>query len=121
MDESGRYDELFEKLLQNRRHLWGVSFQGESGHHLDRLTMTIRILEPAENYILNRLKKEGRGGVVTKIAENTYQYEVQVFDCNEMLPWIRTFTGRILSLECTSPSVVNRFYRDLQTMYHLYL
>ena len=121
MDESGRYDELFEKLLQNHRHLWGVSFQGESGHHLDRLTMTIQILEPAENYILNRLKKEGRGGVVTKIAENTYQYEIQVFDCNEMLPWIRTFTGRILSLECTSPSVVNRFYRDLQTMYHLYL
>lgn len=121
MDESGQYDELCEKLRRNRRYLWGVSFQGEAGHHLDRLTMTIQVMEPAENYILNRLRKEGRGGLVTKIGENTYRYEIQVFDCNEMLPWIRTFTGRILSLECTSPSVVKRFYRDLQTMYHLYL
>lgn len=120
-EETSLYDELYEKLIQNRQHLWGVSFQGRAGHRLDRLTMTIQIVMPAENYILNRLKTEGRGGTVTKTAENIYRYETEVFDCNEMLPWIRTFIGRILSLACTDKSVENRFYRDLQTMYHTYL
>lgn len=120
LGEAGEYDKLLETLNRNRPYLWGVSFQSEEGHHLDKLTMMLQVLEPAEQYIVERLKREGRGGIVTKIAPNIYRYEIQVFDCNEMLPWIRTFTGRILSLECTAKSVERRFYRDLQTMYHMY-
>lgn len=120
MEQSDQYDELSKKLSRNRQHLWGVSFQGRTGRHLDHLVMTLQILEPSENYILNRLKYEGRGGTVTKIARNTHQYEIEVFDCNEMLPWIRTFIGRILSLKCTDRSVEKRFYQDLKTMYYLY-
>lgn len=114
------YDRLTDTLDQNRKKLWGVSFQGEGAHHLDRLTMTIQALEPAEDYIVDRLKREGRGGTVTRIARNIYQYEIEVFDCNEMLPWIRTFIGRILDLKCTARSVEQRFYRDLQKMYEMY-
>jgi len=117
---SEKYDELLDTLNRNRRHLWGVSFQGPERHHLDRLTMTIHVREPDEDYIVHRLQNEGRGGTVTKIAENTYQYETEVFDCNEILPWVRTFIGRILSLECTSKSIEQRFYEDLQTMYQMY-
>lgn len=120
MEQSEEYDELIGKLNRNRRKLWGVSFQNEGKHYLDRLTMTIQILEPAENYILTRLRQEGRNGTVTKTAPNTYQYEVETFDCNELLPWIRTFIGRILSLECSDKSVERRFYRDLNAMYHSY-
>ena len=58
--------------------------------------------------------------MVTKLEQNVYQYEIEVFDCNEMLPWIRTFIGRILSLTCTDKSVEQLFYRDLQTMYRMY-
>ncbi len=82
--------------------------------------MTIQILEPDENYVLTRLKQEGRNGMITQTAPNTYQYEVETFDCNELLPWIRTFTGRILSLSCSDQSVERRFYEDLQTMYQMY-
>ena len=82
--------------------------------------MTIQALEPSEQYIVERLRREGRGGTVTRIERNVYQYEIEVFDCNEMLPWIRTFIGRILSLECTDKSVEHRFYRDLQTMCRMY-
>ena len=120
LDQSEAYEELLARLNRNRCHLWGVSFQGNARHHLDRLTMTIQALEPSEQYIVKRLKREGRGGTVTRIKRNVYQYEIEVFDCNEVLPWIRTFTGRILSLECTDKSVVQRFYRDLQTMCRMY-
>ena len=114
------YDELLTKLIRNHPRLWGVSFQGTERHHSDKITMTIRALEPTENYIADRLRREGRGGTVTKIARNTYQYEIEVFDCNEMLPWIRTFIGRILSFHCTAKSVENRFYADLHVMYRMY-
>lgn len=120
LEEADDYEELLAKLERNRPHLWGVSFQSEERHHLERLTMTIWALEPTENYIVERLKREGRGGTVTRTARNTYQYETEVFDCNEMLPWIRTFIGRILSLECTAKSVEQRFYKDLQDMYEMY-
>lgn len=120
LDPCPEYDELTEKLGRNRKFLWGVSFQGEEGHHLDKLTMTIQAIEPAENYIVDRLKREGRGGTVTRIGRNVYQYETEAFDCNEMLPWIRTFIGRILDLTCTAKSVEQRFYRDLQEMYEMY-
>lgn len=120
LEKAEDYEELLAKLERNRPHLWGVSFQSEERHHLDRLTMTIWALEPTENYIVERLKREGRGGTVTRSARNTYQYETEVFDCNEMLPWIRTFIGRILSLECTAKSVEQRFYKDLQAMYQMY-
>lgn len=114
------YEELLEKLDKNLRHLWGVSFEGPERRHLDRLTMTLQVQEPMEHYIIDRLEHEGRGGTVTRIAENTYRYETEVFDCNEMLPWVRTFTGRILSLECTAKSIEQRFYQDLQNMYQMY-
>ncbi len=120
LEKSEDYDELQAKLNVNRKKLWGVSFQGEEGHHLDTLSMTVQVMEPDEHFIVDRLKREGRGGTVTRIDENTYLYEVQVFDCNEMLPWLRTFTGRILSLKCSAESVEQRFYRDPQTMYRIY-
>ena len=120
LEKTEAYEELQTKLNRNRRQLWGLSFQGRERHHLDKLTMTIQVFEPKESYIVDRLRREGRGGTVTKTATNIYQYEIEVFDCNEMLPWIRTFIGRILSLECSAKSVERRFYEDLQTMYQMY-
>ncbi|MCM1258926.1 MAG: WYL domain-containing protein [Roseburia sp.] len=120
LETSNEYDIILDKLIQNRQKLWGVSFQSGSRNHLDKLTMTLEVKESAETYILDRLKREGRGGKVTRISKNIYQYEKEVFDCNEMLPWIRTFIGRILSLKCTDQLVEKRFYQDLQEMYRMY-
>lgn len=114
------YDNILSMLDRNRGQLWGVSFQGKGRRHLDRLTLTIQAIEPYENYIVERLRREGRGGTVTRIDQNIYQYETEVFDCNEMLPWLRTFIGRILSLKCTSKSLERRFYQDLYAMYRMY-
>lgn len=81
--------------------------------------MTLQIL-PEEHYIIERLQREGRGGTVTQIGKDVYQYQKETFDCNEMMPWVRTFIGRILSLKCTAKSIEQRFYQDLHTMYQIY-
>lgn len=117
---AAEYDILLEKLDRNRSLIWGVSFQNNGRRHTDTLTMTIQAADPEENYIVDRLKREGRGGTVTQTAPGVYTYETRVFDCNEMLPWLRTFTGRILSLTCSDPFVERLFFQDLQAMYQLY-
>ncbi len=118
--EAPGYNKLLQMLNRNQCYLWGVSFHSDSGRHLEKLAMTLHVIEPEEDYIIDRLKREGRGGTVTKTGADTYRYETEVFDCNEMLPWIRTFTGRILSLTCTDRLVEQRFYQDLQAMYQMY-
>ena len=114
------YPNLLKKLEKNKAHLWNVSFQVPHKSHLQTLTMYLQVHENREQYILTRLEQEGRGGTVTQEGQNLYKYQIQVFDCNEMLPWIRSFTGRIVSLECTDRSVEKRFYKDLESMYEKY-
>ena len=141
------YINIREKLENHKASAWGVSFQSApssctSGHPADRTTLhalnnrdfhlkgsgrriehvklTLHIREGAEAYILNRLRREGKGGVIRRTAPDTFTYEIDVFDANEMLPWIRTFIGRIVSVESDCPLLKERFQRDLLTTYRLY-
>ncbi len=134
-------------MEKHKASAWGVSFQsapssGTTGHPADYTTLhavngrdfhrkssgrriehvklTLHIREGAEAYILNRLRREGKGGVIRRTAPDTFTYEIDVFDANEMLPWIRTFIGRIVSVESDCPLLKERFQRDLLTMYRLY-
>ena len=61
-----------------------------------------------------------KGGMINRIAPDTYTYEKEVFDSNEMLPWIHTFIGRILDIECSSSRLKARFLGDMKAMYQLY-
>ena len=82
--------------------------------------MTLRIIEPQELFILKRLETEGRGGTVTRIADNTYTYEISVFDGNELMPWIKTFIGRIVSFESNNEYLQTKFQRDMKQMMRIY-
>ena len=73
-----------------------------------------------ESFVIERLYREKRNGTVTRIDENTWQFCTTVYDAQEMLPWIRTFTGRIGLLTCTDPEVTKRFYGDLEELYSIY-
>ena len=115
-----KYQELKEKLIQNYSLIWGVSFQSAKGLHSEKVILTLSIDEEKEDFILERLKREGKGGIITHIAPNTYTFEKEVFDSNEMLPWIRTFTGRIIDIQCDSKWLQHRFHQDMEKMYDLY-
>ena len=60
--------------------------------------MTINI-EEGEEFIINRLMREKRCGTVTRANESTVEFEADVYSAQEMMPWIRTFIGRIEKLE----------------------
>ena len=83
---------------------------------LKQVRLVLRIDEQGEPYVLDRLKREGRHGVITRLTENTFEYAIEVSDTLEMGPWLRTFIGRIVSLEGTETSVIKMFKNDIKTM-----
>ena len=119
-DSTAAYDRLKQALDNNRPYLWGVSFQNGSRSRLEKVKLTIHADEEREMFIVERLQREGRGGRITKAAPHTFVYETEVFDSTEMLPWLRTFTGRIIDLECDNAFVRRQFVCDMQNMYELY-
>lgn len=120
LEPAGEYNRLRETLQRNHSYLWGVSFQNNGKNHTESVKFTLYIEESRETFILERLKREGKDGTITRIAANTYTYEKEVFDSNEMLPWIRTFTGRILAIECSSSRLKSLYYEDMEAMYQMY-
>lgn len=117
----GSVEKQYEKYLGYQakfdRHLWNVSTGPD--HNLDHLEMTIRY-EPGEEFILQRLEREKRHGSVEVLDSQTCRFTADVYDASEMLPWLRTFIGRIAELKCSSPFVVDTFYEDLARMDQLY-
>ena len=108
------YNNYCEKY---RSHLWGTS--DGAGFNVDHLEMTLHF-EDHEQHIPRRLEREKRNGRVELIDKNTCKYIVDTYDASEMMPWLRTFIGRIEKLECSDQSVVKRFYEDLELMYRQY-
>lgn len=116
--EISDYNNYQEILERNLSKCFGVSFNGS--RQMDNIKMTLRIMEPYELFILQRLKTEGRGGTVTRIADNTYTYEITVFDGNELMPWIKTFIGRIVSFESNNEYLQTKYERDIKQMMRMY-
>ena len=112
--EPERYEGYYGKLAE---HLWGTSFGRELS--TDHVEMTLHV-ESNEGYILERLDREKRCGRVEIVDRSTIRYVADVYDASEMLPWLRTFIGRIVHLACSNPNVTETFYRDLDAMQTMY-
>lgn len=97
--------------------LWGVSTGRTSS--TDHLELTIHV-GAGENFIVERLKREKRNGRVERLDAHTYRFTADVYDATEMLPWLRTFIGRIIDLKCSNAYVMDTFRADLQDMLNQY-
>lgn len=111
------YDKYIGYQEKFDQHLWGVSAGPD--YNLDHIEMTIHY-GPGEEYILQRLEREKRHGRIEVIDEHTCRFIADVYDALEMLPWLRTFIGRIVDLQCSSQFVVDAFYEDLARMNAMY-
>lgn len=109
-----KYIGYWEKFDQ---HLWGVSVGAE--YSMDHIEMTIHH-GLGEEYILQRLEREKRHGRIEIIDDYTCKFVADVYDASEMLPWLRTFIGRIVDLQCSNAFVVKCFYEDLDRMNAMY-
>ena len=112
--EPGRFDDSYARF---RRNLWGVS--GGRDHGKDHVEMDVRV-EDDEWYIPQRLQRERRWGRVEQLDEHTWRFTADVYDSSEMLPWLRTFIGRILRLEFSNPRVRRTWQDDMRALARAY-
>lgn len=111
------YENHFENAEKFKCNVWGVSTSNRRG--LDHIEMTV-FVDDNEEYIINRLDREKRYGRIDAIDSHHYRFVANVYDAMEMMPWIRTFTGRISKLECSNQAVVDTFYGDFADMVKMY-
>ena len=112
--EPERFADSYDRF---RKNLWGVS--GGRDHNMDHVEMDVRV-EDDEWFIPQRLERERRWGHVEQIDEHTWRFTADVYDTSEMLPWLRTFIGRILRLEFSNPRVRRTWQDDMRALARAY-
>lgn len=112
--EPERFADSYDRF---RKKLWGVS--GGKDHSMDHVEMDVRV-EDDEWYIPQRLQRERRWGRVEQLDEHTWRFTADVYDSSEMLPWLRTFIGRILRLEFSNPRVRRTWQDDMRALARAY-
>lgn len=109
----------FEEL---RKHIWGVALkQNKKNNDATTVHVTFRVhFEEEEKFIYQRLLREKRCGTVTLLDDNNAQFDADIFDPQEIIPWARSFICRITFFDCSEKYIVRRFFADIRKMNRLY-
>lgn len=118
LDKDCSYEAHLRHAKRTQGYLWGVS----SGmtREPEHIEMTI-FAGPDEWYIVSRLEREKRSGTVESLGNGLYCFTADVYDTVELLPWIRTFIGRIRELKCSNQRVLDTFIQDFKEIEAIYL
>ncbi len=111
------YDRLLKVCERAGEHMWGVSCA--KYRRYEHIEMDI-LVGTDEAFIVRRLEREKRCGTVSKVDEETYRFSADVLDAYEMMPWIRTFFGRIKAIRCDNEDVKNQLKIDMVKMLKQY-
>jgi len=109
------HEQSYGKL---KGRLWGVSLGQE--RQIDHVELTVHAGR-GEQFIVARLEREKRNGQVIKLDDTTYRYITDTHGALELLPWARTFIGRIESFHCSNQEVEKLFWDDLDSLNRMYL
>ena len=122
-DIAENFDHFRHRLNEMQPHMWGVACQPirarKDRPEYERVEFTVHIGDK-EEFIFKRLQREKRCGTVTRIDAHTATFSADVYDTWELVPWIRTFIGRITALNFSNRTVENQFKRDIDDMNRLY-
>ena len=111
------YDRLLKVCERAGEHMWGVSCTKYRRYEHIEMDIYVGADEP---FIVRRLEREKRCGTVSKVDEVTYRFSADVLDAYEMMPWIRTFFGRIKAIRCDNEDVKNQLKIDMVKMLKQY-
>lgn len=114
-----KFEDFRKSLDRMRPHLWGVNTDASGDRRLEEVSFTV-CYEKDEAFIHNRLCREKRCGMVEKLSETESRFTARVYDGAELIPWIRSFIGRITELSFSNKRLEEEFMGDLERMYELY-
>lgn len=113
------FDRLRAMLDGMSGNMWGVSTQSRSGSRLERVEFTVKY-EPWQRHIHHRLEREKRCGSVEKLNGGASRFCADVYDASEMIPWVRTFIGRLSEVSFSDPKMQQMFEDDIAVMCSYY-
>lgn len=116
-----QFDELRAQLDKMQSKMWGVTVKSHlyDNEKTEQVSFTVKVGD-GEQHIVKRLEREKRCGQIEKIDNNTYRFTAEVYEVNEMIPWIRTFLCRITELSFSNKELENQFKNDVKEMYRMY-
>ncbi len=105
-------------LKASLAHSFGTTLlQNGKTEHFE---MLLSIDEEKEQFILERLKREGPGGTISRLRPNVFSYAIDVYSTVDMMPWVKSFIGRIIKLSGDNKLAINRFNSDIERLVKLY-
>jgi hypothetical protein len=112
------FDALREKLDGIQKYIWSVNCKKNQvqPEHAEFILW----IPSEDKYILKRLEREKRNGIIEPLGNHRYRFSVDLYDSSEIIPWVRTFIGRIEQMNFSNRTVENQIKRDLEEMYHMY-
>lgn len=114
------FDDILAKYKRNVGWSWGVSF-GDRRENSDTRPFKITIkVERNERFIIDRINREKRVGTLKQLSDTLWELELDVFDANETLPWVKTFIGRIAGVEGGCEAARQTLLSDIERMNKMY-
>lgn len=113
-----RYEEFLQLAKEAAPHIWGAGML--RADRLEEISFTVEAVA-SEQFIVQRLEREKRCGTVQQLDAEHYRFSAAVYDARELLPWIRTFIGRITAFNCSNEEIERIFYDDLEQTAAYYL
>ncbi|MDR1604141.1 MAG: WYL domain-containing protein [Gracilibacteraceae bacterium] len=110
------YNAFQDLLKAEQPYIWGVSC---GQYRLEHIEMVLAV-DPKDVHIIHRLEREKRCGSVRQTAEKEWRFTADVYDAGELIPWLRTFIGRISSLTCSNKKVERQFWADFAALTEMY-
>ncbi|SEL19303.1 WYL domain-containing protein [Ruminococcus albus] len=113
-----KYDDIrarYEKLVTR---CFGVSM--DNAKAAEPLRITFAVDESTEYFIIDRLEREKRCGVLKKTGDGEFTLTLNLCDPNEAMKWVKTFIGRIIKIEGGTEFLRKRFADDIDRMYAIY-
>ncbi|MBO4474941.1 MAG: WYL domain-containing protein [Clostridiales bacterium] len=118
-DTCAEFDQHRKRLDTMSRYIWGVSTRSMSGMKMEHVEFTVYYSDE-ETFIQNRLFREKRFGTVEQTDKNHSRFSADVYDSSELIPWIRTFIGRLTDVKFSNRAHDEKFRSDIRKMYALY-
>lgn len=118
------YDVLKKEFQKYRNHIWNVSLGSfgngrQNNRKLEHVEFTV-FFDNDEKHIYQRLLTERRVGKVELIDNNHARFSADLFESQEIVPWIRTFICRISDVKFSNQYVQDTFLADIERMNAMY-
>lgn len=118
-DNCSYFDSLIEEYNSIKSNLWGKSIKINE-NKTEHVDFTVQY-NSSEAYILKRLQREAFSGRIEGDSnDNKATFSFELFDSKELIPWIRSYFGRITQFNFENEELQQQLTDEIKKMYAMY-